>query len=60
MAKKRTEFALVRWVDEESVGVMPTSAVRSGQKVYVGSFADMKYNGKYYEVEILKISGKSS
>ena len=57
MALKK--FAVVRWVDEESVGVMPLSAVRSGQKPYVGSFVEMKYQSKYYEAEILKIDSKS-
>lgn len=51
-------FLLVRWLEEESVGVVPSSAVKKDQSVFAGSFADVKYQKKYYEAEILKISGE--
>ena len=58
VAMSRTTFALVRWVEEESVGVMPLSAVRSGQKAFVSAIVEMKFKSMYYEAEILKISGE--
>lgn len=54
----KTTFALVRWLEEESVGVMPLSAVRSGQKTFVSAIVQMKYQGRYYEAQILEISGE--
>jgi len=51
-------FALTRWLCDESVGVMPLTAVKKGQTPYVGAFVDMKYLGKFYEAEILKIGGR--
>ena len=58
MPPKPKYFLLVRWTSDESVGVVPLSAVRPGQKSFVGAIVDMKYQSKYYEAEILKISGK--
>ena len=52
------QFALTRWLCDESVGVMPFSALRKKDQVpYVGAFVEMKYLGKFYDAEILKISG---
>lgn len=50
-------FALTRWLIDESVGVVPLTAAKKGQTPHVGAFLDMKYLGKFYEAEILKISG---
>ena len=36
-------FALVRWIDEESIGVMPVSAAVNKDDVYVGSVTKMKW-----------------
>lgn len=57
MSKKK--FALVRWIEEESVGVMPAGAAPKGEDLYVGCLTKMKWgNGKkLYDVEILKLSG---
>lgn len=51
---------LVRWYEDESVGVMPISSVQKGEKVYVGATVNMKFKGKTYEAEILKLSGEFS
>lgn len=54
------EFVLVRWVEDESFGVMPLSAVppKEREDVYPGQFVRMKWRGKkLYEVEVLKVSG---
>ena len=52
--------ALVRWFSDETVGVMPISAVQKGEKVYVGAVVNMKFKSKMYEAEILKLSSELS
>lgn len=53
------EFVLVRWVQDETVGVMPATAAGKGERLYPGLLTKMKWKGKKsYEVEILKISSK--
>lgn len=52
------KFILVRWLEEESLSVIPASTARQGQKVYVGVFGDFKWAGKFYEGEVLSLSGK--
>ena len=55
------QFALVRWTEDEKVGVMPISAVVKDYTPYVGAIVKMRWRGKkLYEAEILKISGKLS
>lgn len=54
-------FVLVRWVEDESFGVMPLSSVppKEREDIYPGQFTRMKWRGKkLYEVEVLKVSGK--
>lgn len=53
------QLALVRWLGEETLSVVPATSVREGDKVNVGSFASFKWGGKFYESEILAISGLS-
>ena len=53
----KPKLALVNWVEEGSVSVMPVSAAKDGDKLYPGSIVSMKFHRKYYEAEILKISG---
>ena len=53
------EFALVRWLEDETVGVMPLSSVKKGYNPFAGATVKMKWRGKReYEAEILKISRK--
>ena len=53
-------FALTRWVTDETVSVMPLTAVKKSQTPHVGAFVDVKYLGKFYEAEILVISGMNT
>ena len=57
MAKEKV---LVRWLEDETVGVMPMSAISKEDKgnVYPGAIAKLKWKKKLYEAEILKISGR--
>ena len=37
------KFALVRWIEDESVGVMPLSAAKKDSSVFQGAIVEMKY-----------------
>ena len=52
------QFALVRWVEEDNLSAVSTSSVRPGQTVYIGAFGDFKWKTKYYEAEVLSLSGE--
>lgn len=52
------KLCLVRWVEEETLSVCSSSGIREGQTAYVGAFAEFKWGGKYYEGEVLEMSGK--
>ena len=56
-ARSKSSFMLVRWLEDERVGVMPVSAAKPGLKPYVGAFVNVKWMRGYYEAEILCISG---
>lgn len=59
--KMPKKLALVRWLINGSVGVMPLSASKESSKteLFVGSKTIMRWKGKkWYDVQILKISGK--
>ena len=60
MTGTQKKFALVRWLDEEQIGVMPVSAAPNVESMFVGSITQMKWNKgkKLYDVEILKVSCK--
>lgn len=52
-------FALVRWLNDESVTAMPLSALKDKNSAIVGATVDMIWTkGKTYEAEILKISSE--
>ncbi len=51
-------FLLVRWMEDETVGVVPVTAVKKGQEFDVGAYVETKFKKKFYESEVLKISGK--
>ena len=55
----KSKFVLVSWVEEGSVGVMPLTAARDRDKLHIGVVVPMKFQGKYYDAELLKISGNS-
>ena len=52
------QFTLVRWIEDDTVGVMPLSAVEGKDCMpCVGATVDMRWRGKKtYEAEILRIS----
>ena len=62
MAKRgnsNKQFALVRWTEDEAVGVMPISMVMQDYTPYAGAIVKMRWRGKkLYDAEILKILGK--
>ena len=51
-------YLLVRWIEEDSVGVMPSTTLKKGQMASVGMTTELKYNSKFYDAEILKVSGE--
>ena len=57
--RKERRFILVRWLQDETVGVVPQSTVHKDdqRRVYVGSSLRVKYGRKFYEGEILQMSG---
>lgn len=51
-------LALVRWMKDESVGVMPLTAIQNKAITpFVGAIVLMKYQKNFYDAEVLKISG---
>ena len=54
--KRDKEFILVRWLQDETVGVMPQSAVQKDSHVYVGAVTQVKYGRRFFDAEILKVS----
>lgn len=59
--KSQEKYLLVRWTEDESVGVTPISAVVDKDKVpYPGALMDMRWGSgkskKAYQAEVLKIS----
>ena len=51
------EFVLVRWIEEDQIGVMPISAVVKTKPLSVGAVVGVKWKpGQVYDAEILKIS----
>lgn len=59
--KKRSKeklFILVRWLVDETVGVMPLTALHRDCRAHVGAVVEVKYGRKFYQAEVLKISGE--
>lgn len=53
------KYYLVRWIAEESIGIMPSSSLHNEDNEAVGAVVRLKWSSKqYYDAEILKISGK--
>jgi len=53
-----SSFLLLRWLIDEKVSIEPFSSSKKGTKVYTGVFGEFKWSGKFYEAEVLKISGE--
>lgn len=54
----RRLFLLVRWLEDETVGVTLSTAanVDSDDQLMVGAVLPIKFDSKFYQAEILKIS----
>jgi len=54
LAVKLTGFTLVRWIDEEKIGVMAASSVVKGYTPSVGAVVSMKWNKgrEQYDVDL--------
>ncbi len=48
------KFVLVRWLEEDSVGVMPTKAVHKedAASLVVGAMIRLKWNSTFYDAEL--------
>lgn len=55
------KLMLVRWLADETVGVVPTSdaKIKKGETVEAGNTVSVKWGSKFYQAEILQISGKN-
>lgn len=54
---KEKTFVLVRWLEDETVSVMPLTAIHQDFTAHVGAVVRVKWSRrKYYDAEILKIS----
>jgi len=54
---KEKTFVLVRWLEDETVSVMPLTAIHQDFTAHVGAVVRVKWGGrKYYDAEILKKS----
>ena len=53
------KFCLLRWIEDETVSVLPTTAAKTGQNLYPGVYAEFKWLRTVYEAEVLRISGKT-
>lgn len=60
MPKEKT-FILVRWLEDETVGVMPIGAVHAinHQEIKAGVEAKVKWGRKLFTAEILQISSNN-
>lgn len=56
--KSKKKVCLVKWIEEDSVGIVPLDHIQKGQRADVGAVAEFKYLKKYYDAEVLKVSGK--
>ena len=54
------KYILVRWIEDETLSIRPSSAVSKGINASVGALGDIKFGRVYYQGEILAISGEYS
>lgn len=57
-ATEKKKFCLLRWIEDETVSVLPATSAKAGQSVYPGVYAEFKWLKNTYEAEVLRISGK--
>ena len=61
MAQKGAKYVLVRWMEEDKLGVMPITAIPPGKRndAFLGLITPMKWSGgKTYHAELLQLSSK--
>ena len=55
MGDKKKKFVFVDWLEDNSVGVMPTTAIQKGQKVGIGEICVLRWRrGEFYDAKLLK------
>ena len=51
----------MRWLEDEIVIVLPIGTLKAGvEAAFVGNVTDIKFGKKYYEDEIMRISGRKT
>jgi len=55
----KSQYALVYWIMDDKVGIMPTKATVEGYRAEVGATIKMRWRGEKVpnDVEVLKLSG---
>lgn len=51
-------FILVCWVEDETLSVLPATAICPGKKVYIGAFSSSKWARKFYSGEVFGVCGE--
>lgn len=51
-------FCLIHWLQDDQVGVMPEKSIKERQSVSVGSYVECKWGKKFYEAQVLMLSGE--
>lgn len=52
------EFILVKWLADNSIGVMPQSAVHREDEVIKGQTVRVKWGSKFFSAQTLQLSSK--
>ena len=53
-----SSYIFVQWLEEKNLSVLSATVAHPGDKMYVGAFGEYKWDGKFYEGEILGVSGE--
>lgn len=60
MEESKKKFVFVKWLEDDSVTVMPTKAIKKGEEIGVGKICRLRWGkGKFYDAELIKFSGRS-
>ena len=57
--KGSTKFCIVQWLEDDTVSVIPVTSAENEDKVYVGAIERFNWYGKFYDGEVLSVSGES-
>jgi len=58
MSGKKLSLMLLCWIGEESSSILKAAKNCGGEEPTVGRTGEHKYDGKFFEGEILALSGK--